>query len=57
MTEHFSIMVPGANSKDGLLEVYAPFDQTLIATVDTADSNVVEQAFTTATLLHENRDK
>jgi len=56
MTEHFSIMVPGANSKDSLLEVYAPYDNELIATVDTADSSVVKQALTTATSLYQNRD-
>jgi len=56
MTEHFSIMVPGANSKDGLLEVHAPYDQALIATVDTADTKVVEQALTAATSLYKNRD-
>lgn len=61
MTEHFSIMVPGADSpgnesKHALLEVRAPYDGALIATVDTADSEVVEQALATATSLHENRD-
>jgi len=56
MTEHFSIMVPGANSKDGLLEVVAPYDNALIATVDTADSSVVEQALSTAASLYNNRD-
>jgi len=56
MAEHFSIMVPGASSKDSLLEVHAPYDDALIATVDTADSSVVEQALTTATSLYKNRD-
>ncbi len=56
MTEHFSIMVSEASSKDSLLEIHAPYDDALIATVDTADSSVVEQALTTATLLYKNRD-
>ncbi len=56
MAEHFSIMVPGASSKDSLLEVHAPYDDALIATVDTADSSIVEQALTTATSLYKNRD-
>lgn len=56
MAEHFSIMVPGASSKDSLLEVHAPYDDALIATVDTADSSVVEQALTIATSLYKNRD-
>ena len=46
MTDHYSILVPGAGSKDGLLEVHAPYDDALIATVDTADASVVEQALT-----------
>ncbi len=57
MTEHFPIMVPGANSKDALLEVVAPYDTALIATVDTADSRVVKQALATAVSLYQNRDK
>jgi len=56
MTEHFSIMAPGASSKDGLLEVVAPYDGALIATVDTADAKVVDQALTTAVTLYNNRD-
>ena len=56
MTEHFSIMVSEASSKDSLLEIHAPYDDALIATVDTADSSVVEQALTTATSLYKNRD-
>jgi acyl-CoA reductase-like NAD-dependent aldehyde dehydrogenase len=56
MTDHYSIMVPGASSKDDLLEVVAPYDSGLIATVDTADAKVVEQALTTATTLYKNRD-
>lgn len=55
MTEHYSIMVPGTNSNDGLLEVVAPYDSALIATVDTADSSVVEKALTTAASLYQNR--
>ncbi len=61
MTDHFSIMVPGAmvsgtDSKDALLEVCAPYNGALIATVDTADANVVEQALSTASSLYQNRD-
>lgn len=56
MTEHFSIMVPGAKANGDLLEVFAPYDGTLLATVDTADSSVVDQALTIATSLHQDRD-
>ncbi len=56
MTEHFSIMIAHVNSKDNCLEVRAPYDSALIATVDTADSSAVEQALETATSLYQNRD-
>ena len=56
MSEHFTIMVAGADSKDTLLEVVAPYDSELIATVDTADSSVVEKALSTASSLYKNRD-
>lgn len=55
MTDHFTIMVPDANTKDGTLEVFAPYDNSLIATVDTADSQVVEQALATAKSLYDDR--
>lgn len=49
-------MVPGANSKSSLLEVTAPYDGKLIATVDTADSEVVEKALNSAALLYKDRN-
>ncbi len=56
MGKHFTILVPGANSKDALLEVVAPYDGKLIATADTADSSVVEKSLSTASSLYKNRD-
>jgi len=40
----------------GQLEVRAPFDGALIATIDTADATQVEQALATAYGLFRNRD-
>ncbi len=34
MTQHFPLMIPGATSNAGTLEVRAPYDDSLIATVD-----------------------
>ena len=52
MIEHFPLMIPGTSEKGDLLKVYAPYDQTLIATVDTANANAVEHALQTADSLH-----
>lgn len=48
MSQHFPLMIPGSSDNDGVLEVKAPFDGSVIATVDTAGSNAVETALTTA---------
>jgi len=48
MTQHFPLMIPGADNSGDVLEVKAPFDQSLIAIVDTADVDAVEQALNTA---------
>ncbi|MEE8143143.1 MAG: aldehyde dehydrogenase family protein, partial [Planctomycetota bacterium] len=53
--EHFNQMVPGAEAS-GTLEVHAPFDNSLIATIDTGDRNVVEQALSTAQRMFRDRD-
>lgn len=56
MTQHFPLMIPGATSNAGTLEVRAPYDDSLIATVDTADKDAVESALRTAYALFRNRD-
>ncbi len=56
MAEHFPLLVPGAKAPGGRLEVRAPFDGTLIATVDTGDRAVAEKAFETAHDLYRDRD-
>ena len=55
MTQHFLLMIPDANTTDGVLKVKVPFDQTLIATVDTADLIAVEHALNTAHTLFKER--
>jgi len=54
MTDHFSLLVPGATA-DGKIEVVAPYDCALIATVDTGGSDAVKTALKTADALF--RDK
>ena len=56
MPEHFKLMIPGASPTSTPLEVRAPWDGALIATVDTADSAAVEQALATAHGLYRDRD-
>ena len=56
MTEHFPLMIAEADSRADLLKVHAPYDQTLIATVDTADSQAVEKALSTAAALYQDRN-
>ena len=56
MTEHFPLMIPGGIPADRIVNVTAPFDDSLIATVDTADSAAVETALNTAYTLFKNKD-
>ena len=56
MAEHFALMIPNSSSTDGILEVRAPFDGQLIATVDTASSQAVETALATAYDLYQDRN-
>ncbi len=48
MAQHYASMVPGATPTTQLLEVRAPFDDSLIATVATLDHAGIDQALTTA---------
>ncbi len=54
MAEHFKLLVAEAKA-DGKIEVSAPFDGALIATIETGGSDAVEQALATAYALY--RDK
>ncbi len=55
MKQNFPLMIPGANTSDGPLEILAPFDRSLIATTDTADAPAVEKALETAYSLFRDR--
>lgn len=54
MTEHFKMLVPGAEAT-GKLEVTAPFDGELIATIDTGGSEAVDTALATAEALYKDK--
>ena len=56
MTAHFPLMVPDSKTASPPREVSAPYDGAVLATVDTADPDVVEQALATAYELYRNRD-
>ena len=45
MSQHFNLQIPGAQSDDGQIEVTAPYDGTLIATVTAADADAVDWPF------------
>jgi acyl-CoA reductase-like NAD-dependent aldehyde dehydrogenase len=55
MPLHVELMIPGAATSGNTLEVTAPYDNALLATVDTADAAAVEQALTTAYALFRDR--
>ena len=56
MAPHFRLMVPGAQPHHEHAEVLAPYDGTLIATVERADRAGVESALETAHRLFRDRD-
>jgi len=55
MTQHYPLMIPGAKPATKKIEVTAPFDGELIATVDTVDKSGIEQALDTANNLYKNK--
>ncbi|MES9906425.1 MAG: aldehyde dehydrogenase family protein [Sedimenticola sp.] len=55
MTMHYPVMIPGATGDGSRLDVSAPFDGKLIATVDTVGSEAVERALVTAYGLYRDR--
>ncbi len=57
MTDLFKSMIAGDNAPAGMLEVVAPFDRSLIATVETSGSEAVDQALDTAHRLFRDRDQ
>jgi acyl-CoA reductase-like NAD-dependent aldehyde dehydrogenase len=57
MPPHIELKIPGAATSGQPLEVFAPYDNSLLATVDTADAKAVEQALTTAHALFRDRSQ
>ncbi len=57
MTAHYNHMIAGNIQANGKLEVTAPFDGTLIATVDQLDKNAIDHALNTASQLYNDRSK
>ena len=56
MPERFPLMVPGATPVGDPMDVHAPYDRSLIATVERGGPQVVEQALDTAYGLFRDRD-
>ncbi|MHC5022491.1 MAG: aldehyde dehydrogenase family protein [Planctomycetota bacterium] len=56
MTRHLPLMSPAIPAAASKLDVHAPFDGSLIATVDQADASGVEAALALAHGLHRDRD-
>jgi acyl-CoA reductase-like NAD-dependent aldehyde dehydrogenase len=56
MPDHYPLLVPGSPAPGKPMEVDAPWDGSIIATVDTADADVVDQALATAQALYRDRD-
>jgi len=56
MPEQFPLMVPGATPDGELMEVHAPWDRSLIATVERGGPEVAEKALDTAHRLFRDRD-
>ena len=56
MVERFPLMVPGAAPDGEVMEVHAPYDRSLIATVERGGQAVVEKALDTAYGLFRDKD-
>jgi acyl-CoA reductase-like NAD-dependent aldehyde dehydrogenase len=57
MSEHFALTVAGGGTPAGQYEVRSPFDDTLLATVDTLGEDLAEQAMQTAYELYRDRSQ
>ncbi len=57
MADLFKAMIAGGSAPAGMLEVVAPFDRSLIATIETSDLEAVDQALDTAYRLFRDRDQ
>jgi len=50
------LMIPGAGAAGRTLDVRSPYDDSLIATVETVDAQAVEQAFAIAAALYQQKN-
>ncbi|MEM9302284.1 MAG: aldehyde dehydrogenase family protein [Pseudomonadota bacterium] len=57
MAEHFGLTLAGGGTPTGQVEVRCPYDDELLATVDTIDETLAEQAMATAHGLYRDRSK
>ena len=57
MTAHYKHMIAGNIKASGKLDVTAPFDGALIATVDQLDKSAIDHALNTASTLYNDRSK
>ena len=57
MKNRFKAMIAAGTAPAGVLEVVAPYDQSLIATVETSGADAVDQALATAEQLFRDRSK
>ena len=57
MTSHYNNMIAGNIKASGKLEVTAPFDSQLIATVDKVDKKAIDHALNVASRLYNDRSK
>ena len=55
MPDHYPLLIPGSPVPSKPMEVDAPWDGRVIATVDTAGTEVVDQALATAHALYRDR--
>jgi len=57
MTTHHPLMIPGATASGDTLTVTAPYDDSIIATLDTANTAAIETALNTAQQLFADRGR
>ena len=55
--EHFPLMIPGAPGSDGIVELRAPYDRQLLATLDSAGADAIDLALSTAYDCYRSRDR
>ena len=56
MIEKFPVLIKGATTSSGVLEVKNPYDLSKIGEIEAADAEAIEKALDTASSLYKNRD-